>query len=229
MKELMVKGHNEEVRINSVELVQIINEYRRAESEAIDKNYKILRHSDFMKKIRNELEVLKSLGLNNEGNISLVVYADSKGEERPCFSLNRDGMLQMLNSESVYVRYKTTEYINDLEEKLTKVNTLTSPSNFNNLIEKIDTKTNQLSEYFRPTHKKKLDINKYIKQCVGINASKENCDKVKEILLTQLGCYKIYDEVPIDILHSSETAKKIFDICYMMSCNNGQIQMNLNV
>lgn len=229
MKELMVKGHNEEVRINSVELVQIINEYRRAESEAIDKNYKILRHSDFMKKIRNELEVLKSLGLNNEGNISLVNYADSKGEERPCFSLNRDGMLQMLNSESVYVRYKTTEYINDLEEKSTKVNTLTSPSNFNNLIEKIDTKTNQLSEYFRPTHKKKLDINKYIKQCLGTNASKENCDKVKEILLTQLGCYKIYDEVPIDILHSSETAKKIFDICYMMSCNNGQIQMNLNV
>ncbi|MBS5307707.1 ORF6N domain-containing protein [Clostridium sp.] len=97
------------------------------------------------------------------------------------------------------------------------------------LVAKIDKKINDLGQYYKPSHKKKLDINKYIKQCLGTNANKENCDKVKEILLTQLGCYKIYDEVPIDILHNSETAKKIFDICYMISCNDGQIQMNLNV
>ena len=71
-----------------------------------------------MKKIRKELNTLESLGLDNGGNISLVSYTDSKGENRPCYSLNRDGMLQMLNSESALVRFKTIEYINKLEDEL---------------------------------------------------------------------------------------------------------------
>lgn len=48
----------------------------------------------------------------------LVEYEDKKGEKRPCYSLNRDGMLQMLNSESALVRFKTIEYINSLEDEL---------------------------------------------------------------------------------------------------------------
>ena len=95
------------------------------------------------------------------------------------------------------------------------------------LVSKIDGKIDELGEYFRPTHKRKLEVNKYIKQCLGTNSTKENCDKVKEILLIQLG-YEIYDNVPKDVLHSKETFKKIFDICYMISCNDGQIQMNLD-
>ena len=62
-----------------------------------------------MTKIKKELETLETLGLGNERNISQVEYTDKKGEQRPCFSLNRDGMLQMLNSESAIVRAKTIE------------------------------------------------------------------------------------------------------------------------
>ena len=58
---------------------------------------------------------MKSLGLDNGRNLSTAEYVDRKGEKRPCYSLNRDGMLQMLNSESALVRYKTIEYINQLE------------------------------------------------------------------------------------------------------------------
>ena len=60
---------------------------------------------------------MEKLGLNNGGNISLVEYTDKKGETRPCFSLNASGMRQILNSESVYVRCKTEEYITKLETK----------------------------------------------------------------------------------------------------------------
>lgn len=103
-----------ENRINSVELCEIINEFRIEEKGTEAKRYE---HKDLMKKIRKELETMEKLGLNNGGNISLVEYTDKKGETRPCFSLNASGMRQILNSESVYVRCKTEEYITKLETK----------------------------------------------------------------------------------------------------------------
>ena len=109
---------NKELRITSIELVDIINEFRILESESTGKKYVELQHKDFMKKIRKELEVLEALNLQDEGKISLVESEDKKGEKRPCYSLNRDGMLQILNSESILVRFKTIEYVNKLEEQI---------------------------------------------------------------------------------------------------------------
>ena len=127
MKEL-IKIANEENFITergtilSTNLVTIINEFRKIESEANEeKRFIELKHRDFMKKIRKEDETLKTLGLNNERNFSLVEYIDKKGEKRPCYELNRDGMIIMLNSESTIVRYYTMEYIKRLEEKLKQV------------------------------------------------------------------------------------------------------------
>ena len=127
MKEL-IKLTNEENFITergailSTNLVTIINEFRKIESEANEeKRFIELKHRDFMKKIRKEDETLKTLGLNNERNFSLVEYIDKKGEKRPCYELNRDGMIIMLNSESAIVRYYTMEYIKKLEEKLKQV------------------------------------------------------------------------------------------------------------
>lgn len=112
MNELNILN-NEEVRINSVELVDIINKFRSEEGSK-----KVLRHNDFMTKIRKELDILKSLGLGGVRNISQSSYINNQNKEQPCFLLNRDGMLQMLNSESTLVRYKTIEYINALEDKI---------------------------------------------------------------------------------------------------------------
>ena len=127
MKEL-IKIANEENFITergtilSTNLVTIINEFRKVESETNEeKRFIELKHRDFMKKIRKEDETLKTLGLNNERNFSLVEYIDKKGETRPCYELNRDGMIIMLNSESAIVRYYTMEYIKKLEEKLKQV------------------------------------------------------------------------------------------------------------
>ena len=55
--------------------------------------------------------------IKGEQNILPSSYINSQNKEQPCFKLTRDGMLQMLNSESALVRYKTIEYINYLEEK----------------------------------------------------------------------------------------------------------------
>ena len=103
-----------ESRINSVELCELINGLRKEEK---GENAKVLRHDSLMAKVRKELETMEKLGITNHQNILEVDYTDKKGETRPCFSLNASGMRQILNSESVYVRCKTEEYIANLEEK----------------------------------------------------------------------------------------------------------------
>jgi hypothetical protein len=103
-----------ESRINSVELCELINQLRKEEK---GEGAKVLLHKSLMEKIRKELETMEKLGITNGQNILLVEYTDKKGETRPCFSLNASGMRQILNSESVYVRCKTEEYITKLEEK----------------------------------------------------------------------------------------------------------------
>ena len=127
MKEL-IKITNEENFITergtilSTNLVTIINEFRKVESETNEeKRFIELKHKSLMEKIRKEDETLKTLGLNNEQNFLLVEYIDKKGEKRPCYELNRDGMIIILNSESAIVRYYTMEYIKKLEEKLKQV------------------------------------------------------------------------------------------------------------
>ena len=124
MKEL-IKLTNEENFITergtilSTNLVTIINEFRKIESKANEgKKYTELKHKSLMEKIRKELETLKILGLNGGQNFSPTSYKDIQGKNQPCYELNRDGMIIILNSESTIVRYYTMEYIKSLEEKL---------------------------------------------------------------------------------------------------------------
>lgn len=109
----LIKNSNRTIK--STELVDIINEFRKKEGNKTE-----LRHDSFMEKIKKEIETLKSLNINSLQNFSESTYINSRGKQYSCFELNRDGMLQMLNSESAYVRYKTIEYINNLEDKLKK-------------------------------------------------------------------------------------------------------------
>ena len=114
MNELMNVKLGKNNTITSMELVTIINEFRKAECE----DYTELKHDNFMKKIRKEVETLKFLGIKGDVNIYASSYINSQNKEQPCYVLNRDGMLQMLNSESTFVRYKTIEYINKLENEV---------------------------------------------------------------------------------------------------------------
>ena len=106
---------NNNITMTSLEVVDLVNKLRAEEG-----NNKVKEHKDFMKSIRKELEALESLGIDNGGNFSLVEYVDKKGESRPCYQLNKAGIMQMLNKESAYVRYKTQQYIEALEDRLSR-------------------------------------------------------------------------------------------------------------
>lgn len=102
-----------EIKMNHVELCELINILRKEEGSR-----KELRTCDFLSKIKKEVETMKTLGLEGERNFSSTSYKDKQGKERPTFIMNRDGILQIASSESVYVRAKIIEYINALENKL---------------------------------------------------------------------------------------------------------------
>ena len=118
IKQLETLNQNKELKIKSTELVGIINDFRKLESEASGKKYTELRHDSFMAKIKKELETLKTLGLEGVQNILESSYVDSQNKKQKCYELNGSGMRMMLNSESTIVRFKTEEYIDSLENKL---------------------------------------------------------------------------------------------------------------
>ena len=111
--------------ITSVDLVEIINYFRAFERESglTGRLQNPLQHKDLLTKIRKEIEVLKNAGLEHEREFTPGSYTDKQNQKRPCYLLNKDGMLMMLNSESTLVRYKTVEYINKLEEQLKQLQT----------------------------------------------------------------------------------------------------------
>ena len=159
--------------IKSTDLVEIINSFRELEGKSE------LQHNDFMKKIRKESETLKSLGLSNEGNFSLIEYTDERNRKKPCYELDKNGMFMILNSESTLVRFKTVEYINKLEEQVqllkeekqkleleAKERTILRLESANNKIHKILQADNYISNemYGEPTYITSIVINIF-KKC----------------------------------------------------------------
>lgn len=108
-----------ECKMNHVELCAKINELREMEG-----NRKQLRQRDLMTKIRKEVNAMKSLGLEGVRNFSQTTFTDSQGKTHESFKMNRDAILQICASESVYVRAKIIEYINTLEEQVSEMDRL---------------------------------------------------------------------------------------------------------
>lgn len=111
MSNTLVPQNN--IEMLSPEVVDMINRFRAEEG-----NRAKLTHPNFMKKIRKEMNILKSAGFDNEVNFYLVEYLDKKGEKRPCYRMNRNAILQMAASESAIVRAKIIQYIEALENRL---------------------------------------------------------------------------------------------------------------
>ena len=133
---------NEDGFITSVDLVEIINYFRDIERESglTGKLQQPIQHKNFIARVKKESEILKNAGLEPGLNFKLGSYTDKQNQKRPCYFLNRDGMLMMLNSESTLVRYKTVEYINELEKQLKNAKEVIDT------VDEIVTKTGSLEE-----------------------------------------------------------------------------------
>ena len=105
-------GADGKVEITSVELTQLINIFRKEEGNETEKQ-----HNHLMRDIRTEIETLEKAGIG-QSNFGQSSYINSQGKEQPCFRMNKSGALQMLNKESAVVRYKTIQYIEQLENNI---------------------------------------------------------------------------------------------------------------
>lgn len=200
---------NKELKIKSIELVEIINQFR-----ALENNKSELQHSDFLKKIRRELEVLEKLGIT-QGNFSSSEYKDSTGRSLLCYELNRDGMLQMLNSESVLVRYKTIEYINQLETRLNNNQLLLAAQKIQELqnsFEEFKKSLEDAKHQFKLSHKRKLGYNKLIK---SLSLDREDEEDIKGFVFTLLNIEKWEDACTDDhekIIETIRVGARLFSL-----------------
>jgi hypothetical protein len=170
-------------------------------------------------KSTNDLEVIaRDLG-----------FITSNGQKY-CYLLSEQGYIALVGlmktqkSREIRKQFRREYFLmKELIEDVSKQDNKLS-ERANNLIDKIDSSLSDLSEYYKPTHKNKLDLNKYIRNCLGVNYTRDNSDRVKEITLTLIGNYKIWEEVPIEILNSQETSKTIYNVCKDLNNQFGQIQ-----
>lgn len=201
---------NKELTIKSNELVSIINDFRKLENGKAE-----LQHKNFMAKIKNEIELLEKFNISGQLNFKPSTYLNEQNKIQPCYELNRDGMLQMLNSESAIVRYKTIEYINQLETKLNNNQILLAGQKIQELQDSISDFKKSIEEakqQFKPSHKKKLDYNRFIK---ALSSSKEEAEDIKEFTFTTLNIEKWEDTCVEDYCKIIETIKmgaKLFAI-----------------
>lgn len=117
-KGVVLVDKNEEPTMNHIEVCELINKFRKMEG-----NRKELDKSDLLKKIKKEVKTMEELNLGTDGNFSVSEYKDKSGKKNPTFLMNRNGILQICTSESVFVRVKVIEYINTLENRLKELST----------------------------------------------------------------------------------------------------------
>ena len=115
----LIKLEGEKMTITSMDLCKLINILRKEEKGegAIE-----LRHDTLMASIRKEIELLYNAGISLQ-NFLESTYVNPRGKVYPCYVLNDEDMLQILNKESEFVRYKTTESIEELKEEKCKITT----------------------------------------------------------------------------------------------------------
>lgn len=175
-----VMENNQEATMTSLEVVDLVNRFRKEEGNEIVKE-----HKDFLKSIRNEISSLERAGITNGGNFSLVNYTDAKGELRPCYKMNKAGIMQMLNKESALVRYKTQEYIEALESKLKQqVKPLGTMDLLRLQFKAIEEQDNKIEEVKNEFEDFKGDIPLFQVECKELQAL------VRKIGIKALGGYK---------------------------------------
>lgn len=95
--------------VTSLELVEIINELR-----VLEGNDKKLLHKNIIAVIEKEFSVVESNGLNFQP-VEKFSYADKKNELRKAYRLTLKQAKRVLLRESVYVRSRIVDYIEQLE------------------------------------------------------------------------------------------------------------------
>lgn len=185
------------VSMTSLQVVDLINRFRIEEG-----NRAVLKHYHFIQSIEKEIETLENVGISTKTNFRLSSYTATDGSRSyKMYILNRDGMLQMLNKESAIVRYKTVQYINALEDRLT-AKTLTVA------LEKKDEEIKRLERLIGLRAKDKFNYGKIIKEHLNIRRANDDYNAIKYMFFHELNVTKWED-----ITYSRDNVILLKQIC----------------
>lgn len=106
--------NNVELCITSLELETLINKFRQEEGNNTEKG-----HNTLLRDIRTEMKVLENAGFDNQYNFVQIEkgYKDGRNRWQPYYLLSKQAVMILLNKESTIVRYKTQQYIAELEKR----------------------------------------------------------------------------------------------------------------
>lgn len=183
------------VSMTSLDVVDLINRFRAEEG-----NTTIKRHADFLASIETEVKTLENVGISTKRNFSLSSYTKGNRSYK-MYILNRDGILQMLNKESAIVRYKTVQYINALEDRLTTKTLAVA-------LEKKDEDIKRLERLIGLRTKDKFSYGKIIKEHLGIRRVNDDYNAIKYMFFHELNVTKWED-----ITYSRDNVILLKQIC----------------
>lgn len=183
------------VSMTSLDVVDLINRFRAEEG-----NTTVKRHADFLASIETEVKTLENVGISTKRNFSLSSYTKDNRSYK-MYILNRDGILQMLNKESAIVRYKTVQYINALEDRLTAKTLAVT-------LEKKDEDIKRLERLIGLRTKDKFSYGKIIKEHLGIRRVNDDYNAIKYMFFHELNVTKWED-----ITYSRDNVILLKQIC----------------
>ena len=128
---LEVLNNNKELTMPSLDVVEFVNKLRKEEGYSVEK-----RHDVLLRDIDVEVKTMQNVGIPTFHNF-VECYYEKDGRKYRCYKLNKQGIMQMLNKESAYVRYKTQQYIEALENKvdnLSNINQIHTTTDYDKFI-----------------------------------------------------------------------------------------------
>jgi phage regulator Rha-like protein len=183
------------VSMTSLEVVDLINRFRIEEG-----NTTVKRHDVLLRDIDNEVKALKNVGISTFHNF-VECSRIKDGRHYRMYKLSKSAIMQILNKESAVVRYKTQQYIEALENRLT-AKTLTVA------LEKKDEEIKRLERLIGLRTKDKFSYGKIIKEHLGIRRVNDDYNAIKYMFFHELNVTKWED-----ITYSRDNVILLKQIC----------------
>ncbi len=195
-------SNNFESTMSSVQLVEVINEYR-----TIEQNTVALRHDHFLSKIEKELV--------NDSPKYLGEYKSARGMVK-CYNLPKDECILMLMSESRTVRKGVLKRLNELESKSLKIKV---PENFREAL-LLAAEQQLIIENQNQTIKKLEPRSLYFDQMIATDGLVSMQEVAKLLNIKDLGRTKLFQE-----LRNGNVIMKNSTVPYQHFVNKGYFEL----
>lgn len=183
-KDLIRISDDNEMVINSREIVEMVNM----------EHWKILRKLEGTEKDLGIIPVLADNDFVVGDYFIKTSYLDANNQQRPCYDFTKMGCELFANKltgeKGIVFSAKYVNAFNSMEHYIRGEGNKVMPIDVANLI---DEKIRELYDFYRPTHKQKLDICKYIKGRLGIATINDEYKLVQQRILIKLNANKWQD------------------------------------